>query len=212
MDNAIFKIYKKLHTYFGPQKWWPARNSFEVIVGAILTQNTNWQNVERAIANLRKENFLTPDKLKNISSRKLAKLIKPAGYFNIKTKRLKSFLKYFFSQYNGHLDKMRRQSLRVLREELLCVNGIGPETADSILLYALDKPSFVVDAYTKRVFSRHSFIKETDDYQFVQRFFMERLPADKNIYNEYHALIVKLAKEFCSKRKSKCGECVLKNN
>jgi len=212
MDNAIFKVYKKLSAHFGPQKWWPARSSFEVIIGAILTQNTNWQNVERAIANLKEESLLTPDKLRNTKSAKLAKLIRPAGYFNIKTKRLKNFLRYFFNRYNGRIDNMRKAPGEALRKELLAVNGIGPETADSILLYALGKPFFVVDAYTKRIFSRHGFINETDDYSKVQRFFMERLPKDKNIYNEYHALIVKLAKEFCSKKKSKCTECVLRDS
>ena len=209
LSNTLKKIYKKLFTAFGPQHWWPGDTPFEVIVGAILTQNTAWKNVEKAIHNLKKAKVLQPKKMHDLSERELAKLIRPAGYFNIKAKRLKHFLNYLFDRYGGRLDRMFRKRTDALRRELLSVNGIGPETADSILLYAGNHPVFVVDAYTKRIFSRHQIIKEDTDYHDIQKLFVDNLPHDVKIFNEYHALIVSIGKDFCRNRKPLCSRCPL---
>lgn len=204
------EIYRRLMAKFGPQKWWPAKSRFEVVIGAILTQNTNWANVERAIANLREENLLTPHKLKTINIKRLSSLIRPAGYFNIKAKRLKNFVEFLFKEYNGNLDKMAKEYWPNLRMKLLTVNGIGPETADSILLYAFEKPVFVVDAYTKRLLSRHNLIGRHADYQAIQSYFMDNLSQNAKMYNEYHALLVRLGKDLC-KSKPLCEICPLNN-
>ena len=204
------EIYKRLLLKFGPQRWWPAKTRFEVIIGAILTQNTSWSNVEKAIGNLRRAQLLKPARLKNIHVKKLASLIKPAGYFNIKARRLKNFIDFLFKQYHGDLEKMGREYWPNLRIKLLSVNGIGPETADSILLYALEKPVFVVDAYTKRILSRHNLISRRADYQTLQSIFMDNLNQDAKMFNEYHALMVRLGKELC-KAKPLCEICPLNN-
>ncbi|MDP8212294.1 MAG: endonuclease III domain-containing protein [Candidatus Zapsychrus exili] len=206
--TILSNIYKSLYAAFGKQHWWPGKTKFEVIVGAILTQNTNWSNVERAINNLRKAKLLTISSLSDIPHKKLAVLIRPAGYFNVKAVRLKNFVDFLYLEYKGSLKKMESESLDVLRERLLSVNGIGPETADSILLYAFNKPIFVVDAYTKRIFSRHKVINKNDDYKKVQDIFMSNLSHDVKIFNEYHALVVRLAKEHC-KTKPSCENCPL---
>ncbi len=179
-------------------------------MGAILTQNTNWQNVERAIVNIKKAKALDARKLYRMPQKKLAKLLRPAGYFNIKAKRLKNFLKFYLDSYSANMRKMRAANTDVLRGQLLSVNGIGEETADSILLYALNKPVFVVDAYTKRFSSRHGLTPEDSDYQAVQRFFTQNLESSVQLFNEYHALIVRLAKEYCLKSKPKCAVCPLR--
>lgn len=210
MALTLSAIYKKLYSRFGPQYWWPADTPFEVMVGAVLTQNTSWQNVEKAIKNLKQNKLLEPQKLFRLPKRKLAGLIRPAGYFNIKAKRLKNFLDFFLLVYQGKVKKMAARDAFRLRQQLLSVNGIGPETADSILLYALAKPVFVVDAYTKRIFSRHRLIKEDADYAMVQDLFMRNIKKDVKMFNEYHALLVKLGKEFCLKNKPKCEICPLK--
>jgi len=209
ISNSLKKAYNKLFKAFGPQRWWPGDTPFEVIVGAILTQNTAWKNVEKAIHNLKKAKVLQPKKMHDLSERELAKLIRPAGYFNIKAKRLKHFLNYLFDRYGGRLDRMFRKRTDALRRELLSVNGIGPETADSILLYAGNHPVFVVDAYTKRIFSRHQIIKEDTDYHDIQKLFVDNLPHDVKIFNEYHALIVSIGKDFCRNRKPLCSRCPL---
>jgi len=209
MKRSLNSIYRKLLYEFGPQKWWPADTDFEVMIGAILTQNTNWKNVEQAIANLKDERVLTPQKMRQLSLKKIAKLITPAGFFNIKAKRIKEFLNYLFDNYAGSIKKMLAKDVLILRQELLLVNGIGPETADSILLYALNKPVFVVDAYTKRVLSRHKLIKADALYQDVQNIFMKNLNNDVKLFNEYHALLVKLAKIYCLKSNPKCESCPL---
>jgi endonuclease-3 related protein len=179
-------------------------------VGAILTQNTSWNNVKKAIDNLKKKKFLEPSRLYRLSHKRLALFIKPAGYYNIKAKRLKEFLSFLFKSYKGNLRTMTREDTQELREKLLSVNGIGQETADSILLYALKKPVFVVDAYTKRILWRHRFIKEDSHYEEIQNLFMKNLKKDVRLFNEYHALLVKLGKDFCLKRKPKCDICPLK--
>ncbi len=210
MNQSNLKdIYNKLYRFYGPQGWWPAHTRFEVIVGAILTQNTAWTNVEKAIRNLKKAKVLKPVKMKRADARTIAKLIKPSGYYNIKSKRLRNFMNFLFDGYNGSLKNISAQKTDKLRRELLAVNGIGPETCDSILLYAFQKPVFVVDAYTKRIFSRHGFFREEATYDEVQQFFMTKLPKDTKLYNEYHALIVRLGKEFCKKRPS-CKMCPIR--
>ncbi len=210
MKRKLGLIYSKLYAAFGPQHWWPGDSSFEVMVGAILTQNTSWLNVEKAIRNLKKHKVLAPDKLSRLSSRKTAKLIRPAGYYNIKTARLKEFLNFLLLKYRSNMRKMAAVNTFRLRQELLLVKGIGPETADSILLYALNKPVFVVDAYTRRVFSRHGLINKEADYHDVQDLFMRHLKPDVRVFNEYHALLVRVGKDFCLKSKPKCAICPLR--
>lgn len=210
MKDKLELIYKNLYSCFGPQYWWPADTPFEVIIGAILTQNTNWQNVERAIDNLKRNKLIRPNKLFLLSDKKLASLIRPAGYYNIKTKRIKNFLKFFFQDYKGSVKKLSLRDKYKLRKELLLLNGIGPETADSILLYALGKSIFVVDAYTKRILLRHKIIKEGSDYQEIQNLFMQNLKNEVKLFNEFHALLVKLGKDFCLKSKPRCDICPLK--
>ena len=211
MVRRLDFVYQKLYSLFGSQHWWPADTRFEVIIGAILTQNTNWLNVEKAISNLKKHKLLQPHKLYKLSHKRLASLIRPAGYYNIKAKRLKSFLKFFMKYYNGNVKKMSGIDTSSLRQQLLSVKGIGPETADSILLYALDRPIFVVDAYTKRILLRHHFIGEDVGYDEIQNLFMQNLKSGVELFNEYHALLVKLGKEFCLKNKPRCEICPLKS-
>ncbi|MBI5415472.1 MAG: endonuclease III domain-containing protein [Candidatus Omnitrophica bacterium] len=181
--TSLLQIYQKLYKEFGPQHWWPARTKFEVIVGAILTQNTNWGNVEKAIQRLKAAGVLSGRALRDIPDAKLAALIKPAGYFNVKARRLKNFIHFFFAEYRGDLKAMGREDWPKLREKLLAVNGIGTETADSILLYALDKPVFVVDAYTKRFLYRHNLVDHKVDYHRVQELFMSAFDHDVAMFN-----------------------------
>ena len=210
MKRKLGLIYKKLFSYFGPQHWWPGDSPFEVIVGAILTQNTNWNNVEKAINNLKRENLLIPRKLDGISQQRLASLIRPCGYFNIKAKRLKSFLSVLFGSYQGSLKNMFDLPTPRLREALLDIKGIGPETADSILLYAAQRPVFVVDAYTKRILLRQRLISENSSYGEIQDLFMRNLKENVSFFNEYHALLVKLGKETCAKSNPKCSLCPIR--
>ena len=205
---VLQEIYDKLYAAFGPQRWWPGDTPFEIIVGAILTQNTNWTNVEKAIANLKAARCLTADGLRRISIPRLAHLIKPSGYFNIKARRLKNFIAFLFSEFGGDLERMAAEDLSVLRPKILGVNGIGPETADSILLYALNKPVFVVDAYTKRFLYRHGLAEQESDYHFLQKLLVDSCRRDVALYNEYHALIVMLGKKFCRPHPS-CETCPL---
>lgn len=207
-SEDLVDIYDRLFAAFGPQHWWPAESRFEMIVGAILTQNTAWKNVEKAIASLKSNAVLTPATLREISQSDLSLRIRSSGFFNLKALRLKAFIGFLFDEYDGSLNKMFAESGDRLREKLLAIKGLGPETVDSILLYAGDYPYFVVDAYTRRIFSRHDLIDPKSTYQTIQDFFMERLPADVRLYNEYHALIVKLAKQFC-KKEPECLSCPL---
>ncbi len=206
--TSLLQIYQKLYQEFGPQYWWPAETQFEVIVGAILTQNTNWGNVEKAILRLKAEKVLSERALRDIPAGKLAALIKPAGYFNVKARRLKNFIRFMFKEYDGSLKAMGREELSHLRHKLLAVNGIGPETADSILLYALDKPVFVVDAYTKRFLYRHNLISPKAEYHQIQDLFTKHFDADIPLFQEYHALIVALGKNYC-KPTPLCDRCPL---
>lgn len=211
MKQQLQRIYAILYRHFGPQHWWPAKTTLEVIVGAILTQNTAWTNVERAISNLRTKRFLSFQRLLDCDQRKLAKAITSAGYFNVKAKRLKNLLVFFRDRYRGNLAATRTVKTSVLRQELLAVNGVGPETADSILLYAFRRPRFVVDAYTKRIFSRVRLIPQEASYESVQALFEQHLPADARLFNEYHALLVKLGKEYCKKKNPSCTGCPLRD-
>jgi endonuclease-3 related protein len=207
-SNKLLSVYKILRKTYGPQGWWPARTPFEVIVGAILTQNTAWTNVEKAILNLKKNRALSPRKIEKIGERTLARLIRPAGYYNIKARRLKNFISFLYSGYGGSVKMLSSEEPARLKEILLSVNGIGPETCDSIMLYALNKPVFVVDAYTRRIFSRHSHFASSAGYHDIQKYFMDNLPKNIKLYNEYHALIVRLAKDFC-RTKPNCKNCPL---
>lgn len=208
MKKTLNNIFTKLYASFGPQHWWPGETPFEVSVGAILTQNTNWSNVEKAIGNLKRAGMLTPVKLHRMPAPGLAKLIRPAGYFNIKAKRLKNFITFLMHDYRGRMSGMRKVDLPVIRGKLLAVNGIGPETADSIILYALEKPVFVIDAYTKRVLSRHTIMDHAASYDEFQNLFHTHVREDVQLFNEYHALFVKLAKEHC-RTKPLCTGCPL---
>jgi endonuclease-3 related protein len=208
ITEQLTEIYQLLFDRFGPQSWWPGETPFEIITGAILTQNTNWANVEKAIANLKSAHLLTPEKLYHLNVSELAELIRPAGYYNIKSKRLKSFLYWLFRNYDGRLANLENLDTDRLRAELLAVKGIGPETADSILLYAFNRPIFVVDAYTARVAVRHGLIEPDVDYEQLRDLFQSNLPQDPRLFNEYHALLVRLGKEFC-RPNAKCPTCPL---
>lgn len=206
--DLLQEAFDRLLAHFGPRHWWPGETPFEVMVGAILTQNTNWKNVELAIAHLKTAGVLSPHAMLQLSPEILSELIRPAGYFRVKASRLQSFLRYFVECYDGDVEQMLPRSLATLREELLAVRGIGPETADSILLYALGKPIFVIDAYTKRVLTRHALCNEEDGYAELQELFLGALPSDVALFNEYHALIVELGKTFC-RPKPQCQGCPL---
>ncbi len=206
--RRLLNIYEELFKTFGPRHWWPAETPFEVVVGAILTQNTAWTNVEKAIANLKERDLIHPERLASLDPGQLAGHLRPSGFFNVKTRRLRSFLTFFMNTYGGSLDLMGRRGIGALREELLAVNGIGPETADSILLYALQKPIFVVDAYTRRIFHRLGLSSADASYDDLQGMFESALPRDLGLFNEYHALIVALGKNTC-KPKPRCESCPL---
>jgi endonuclease-3 related protein len=206
--KILVEMYERLMDTVGPRYWWPGESPFEVIVGAILTQNTSWANVEKAIDNLKKAGILNPLGIRGLDGDELAQIIKPSGFYRLKASRLKRFVDFFCDEFDGNMSRMRSQDLGSLRERLLKVNGIGPETADSILLYALGKPIFVVDAYTRRIFSRHDLISERWSYEEVQDMVMGELGRDVGIYNEFHALLVFLGKYWC-RRIPRCGGCPL---
>ena len=198
-----------LDAHFGDLHWWPADAPFEVIVGAILTQNTAWRNVTLAIAKLKEAAVLSPDGLDGISQDGLADLIRSSGYYRIKAGRLKAFVRFLKREYASSLERLAGEETATLRRKLLGVHGVGEETADSILLYACRKPVFVVDAYTKRILTRHDIVHEKASYAEIQTLFMKNLPPDVQLYNQYHALMVHAGKEFCRKRKL-CPECPLR--
>lgn len=209
LNELLKTMYGKLYANFGPQHWWPGDTPFEVAVGAILTQNTNWENVERAIGNLKQHKLLGATKMHALSLNKLAALIRSAGYYNVKARRLKAFLDFLIENYAGSFKRMGRVETPDLRRKLLGVNGIGPETADSILLYALRRPVFVIDAYTRRVFSRHGIIGHDEPYEVYQGLFHSALEQETQLYNEYHALLVRVGKINCRPRKPICATCPL---
>ena len=208
-SQIISSAFKRMYQAFGPQDWWPGDSPLEIMVGAVLTQNTNWANVEIAISNLKKEKMLSLKALKEVNSNKLAKLIRPSGYYNIKAKRLKNLINFIFSEYNGSLKKMFLEPDKNLRKKLLSVNGVGKETADSIMCYAGKKTVFVIDAYTKRIFSRLGICKKDIEYDEIQGIFCKHLKERYQLFNEYHALIVNLGKNYC-KPKPLCDNCPLK--
>lgn len=209
MRALLLGIYHKLYKSYGPQHWWPGENPFEVIVGAILTQNTSWKNVERAIQSLKRKGVLSPEGIRNLKRSELSRLIKSSGYYRIKADRLKFFIEFLFKYYHGDLEIMRKEEPGRLRERLLQIKGIGPETADSILLYGFGIPIFVVDAYTRRILSRHGVVSEKASYEEVQGLFMNHLPHQERLFNEFHALLVRLGKTVC-KKIPKCDICPLR--
>ena len=202
-------IYRRLDDYFGPLNWWPAEDSFEVIVGAILTQNTNWTNVEKSIETLKLADLLSFDSLLHMPEEQLAGLIRSSGYHSLKARRLKNLLEMVAEEYDGDLTLLFAKDTPSARKALLRVKGIGPETADSILLYAGEHPTFVVDAYTHRILSRHNMVPESCDYQTIQDLFMDNLEHDVTMFNQYHALLVMTAKRFCKKPEPLCSQCPL---
>ncbi len=210
MRDKLQDIYSRLYAHFGPQHWWPQSDgAFEIIVGAILTQNTAWTNVEQALANLRRAGLLTPTRLHRSRRSRIARLIRPSGFFRLKTKKLQAFTRFLFEKHHGRLAQLFALDAETMRQELLAVYGIGPETADSIVLYAAHKPMFVVDAYTRRICSRLGLSRDDASYDELQQLFMRHLPRETKMYNEYHALFVALGKNVCRKRACKCSICPL---
>ncbi|MDP7141023.1 MAG: endonuclease III domain-containing protein [Candidatus Woesearchaeota archaeon] len=227
--NNLMQLYSKFYDKFGAQGWWPVAKKgsikpsyhnkelltetqkLEICFGAILTQNTNWKNVEKAIINLNKEKLIDIRKINKVNQEELAGLIRSAGYFNQKAVKLKVFCEYLERNYDSSFDLFFKKPIKELREELLSIKGIGPETADSIILYAAQKPMFVVDAYTKRIMHKLGYCDENVSYDELQKMFTLSLPKDVKLFNEYHALLVQFGKEHCRK-KAKCEECFLRNH
>jgi endonuclease III related protein len=209
MTSNLHQAYERLLRTFGPQHWWPGDSPFEIMVGAVLVQNTAWRNVERAIENLREAGVMEPRRLYDVPPAELSELIRPAGYYQIKTKRLRNLLKFIIDEFGGSLDAMFHTGLATLREQLLAIHGIGPETADAILLYAGGLPTFVVDTYTHRVLARHGWIGYDAAYDEIKEHFESTLPAEAALFNEYHALLVRTGKDFCKRSKPKCEMCPL---
>jgi endonuclease III related protein len=207
--KRLLRIYETLDRFYGDLHWWPGETPFEVAVGAILTQNTNWANVQMAIGRLKAEGVLDPWSLHSLDDEVLAGLIRPSGYFRVKTRRLKAFLRVLCGEFAGDLERMLSGSLTLARQRLLAIPGVGDETADSMLLYAGGRPVFVVDAYTRRILTRHGLLGGGRSYGEIQRLFMSCLPPDAALYNQYHALIVETAKRYCRKVPN-CGDCPLK--
>ncbi|MEW6502201.1 MAG: endonuclease III domain-containing protein [Thermodesulfobacteriota bacterium] len=210
MRQRLLDIYQALFDCFGPQHWWPGETPLEILVGAVLTQNTNWSNVSRAIDNLRRAGLLSLDALVHLPTPLLAEQIRPSGYYNLKAVRLQNLLHHIAASAGSVEGYFDRRPTASLREELLAIKGIGPETADSILLYAGNKPTFVVDAYTHRILNRHGLVADESDYHELQALFLDHLEPDVTLFNEYHALIVRTAKEFCRKSNPACDACPLK--
>jgi len=209
-EEKIRAFYGAMLAAYGPQGWWPARTPFETIVGAILTQNTNWKNVERAVANLDREGLLAPEALDAADAARLGQVIRPAGYFRVKAKRLKNFVRMLAEDFGGDLDALFALPTAALRETVLFVTGIGPETADSIVLYAAGRPVFVVDAYTARIFFRHGLIEAETTYEEIQDLAQSALAEDAKVFGEYHALLVAVGKRHCKKQAPLCEGCPLR--
>jgi endonuclease III related protein len=209
-SGALLRYYEAMSGTLGPMHWWPAQTPFEVIVGAILTQSTAWGNVERAIANLRSARMLTPSAMLRVRTARLAALVRPSGYFRQKARKLKAFVRFLQTGYAGSLKRMFQTPTLELREKLMSVHGIGPETADSILLYAGNHPVFVVDAYTHRIFGRHGITYGKPDYEKVRTLVETSIPRRPELFNEFHALIVNTGKNWCRKSAPRCEECPLR--
>lgn len=208
IDRILLDIYQRLMAHYGPQHWWPAREPFEVIAGAILTQSAAWTNVEKAIANLKAAGALSPVALRQLPHSEVARLIYPSGYYNVKARKLQAFASWFGEQYHDNLERLFASDIDSLRQQLLGIYGIGEETADSIILYAANKPSFVIDAYTRRIIGRLGLAPRSNSYAAYQALFMSNLPSDARLFNEYHALLVRLAKSVCRARPL-CQTCCL---
>jgi len=210
LSQKLLNIYQQLIDCYGPQHWWPAQEPFEVMVGAILTQSAAWLNVEKAIANLKAAKALSPQVLRQLNQPEIATLIRPCGYYNAKTLKLKALAHWLGEHYNDNLDKLFANDTNSLRQQLLSIYGIGQETADSIILYAANKPIFVIDAYTRHIINHIGLTPENNSYNAYQLLFMDNLPADVRLFNEYHALLVHLAKNVCRSRPL-CRQCCLNN-
>jgi len=207
--QLLLDIYHRLMAHYGPQRWWPADTPFEVMVGAILTQSAAWGNVEKAIANLKAAGALSPEGIRRLPLAELSGIIRPSGYFNAKARKLKSLVNWLIESCDDDLTRLFAADVFSLRGQLLPVHGIGPETADSIILYAAGKPVFVIDAYTRRIMSRLGQVTENDSYGAYQDLFTKNLPADVHLFNEYHALLVCLAKNVCRRNQPLCLKCCL---
>jgi endonuclease III related protein len=207
--QLLLEIYRRLFELYGPQHWWPGESPFEVMVGAILTQSTAWQNVEKAITNLKNAGIMSPSALRDISTQELAKLIYPAGYYNAKALKLQALVNWLWVFYGDNLRQVFALNTETLRTQLLAIHGIGPETADSILLYAANKPVFVIDTYTRRIIHRLDLTPENDSYDAYQTLFTGSLPQNTQLFNEYHACLVRLGKEACWKQPHCDGCCLL---
>lgn len=206
--RRLLDIYRRLADHYGPTHWWPGDSPFEIAVGAILTQNTAWGNVEKAIENLKRLRLLSARKILASADATLETALTPSGYFRVKARRLRSFCAYLVERHGASMKRMARQPLQTLRPELLDVYGIGPETADDILLYACEKPVFVVDAYTRRILSRHGLVPPDIAYEPLRAFFERRLDSDAHMFKEYHGLLVWAGKDFCRKI-PRCAGCPL---
>lgn len=209
IGTELQRIYDLLLTHYGVQNWWPAESAWEIMVGAILTQNTSWTNVARALDNLRRENLLSPAAMRELEIGRLQELVRSAGFVTSKPKRLKGLAEFLFEHYDGDPANLRGADLGTQRAQLLALNGIGPETADDILLYVAEQPTFVIDAYTRRIFYRLGWVPETITYHELQALFMSHLPADVALFKEYHALLDVHAKRTCTKRAPRCEACPL---
>jgi endonuclease-3 related protein len=205
----LLRLYAALERRFGPQRWWPGRTPFEVAVGAILTQHTAWTNVERALRALRAEGLLVPRRLAAVPPARLERLIRPAGTFRVKARRLSAFVRFVEGRLRGRLGRLQREAVPALRAALLAVPGLGPETTDAILLYAGHRPVFVVDAYTRRLLGRHGLTARAASYEAVRSFMEAHLPSDPALFNEYHALLVAAGKRYC-RPVPRCRECPLR--
>lgn len=203
-EALLLNMYEAMASALGPSYWWPGGSGFEVMVGAVLTQNTSWVNVAKAIDQLKARELLLPERMYLLPEAELAEYIRPAGYFRVKAARLKNLLVFLKNECRFDLEALQRQEVAALRDKLLQVRGVGPETADAILLYALGLPSFVVDAYTRRICTRHGLLPEDVDYEELRAYFMDVLPEDVQLYNEYHALVVRTAKGWCKKNEPRC--------
>ena len=207
--RTLEAFYRRMAAHYGPTHWWPGDSAFEIAIGAILTQNTAWTNVEKAIANLKRARLLSPRKMVACPVDELEAALRPSGYFRQKAKRVRLFCQHLIGHYRGSVVRMARRPLPELREELLALNGIGPETADDILLYACEKPVFVVDAYTRRILSRHGLVPPDIGYEPLRALFERHLDEDIHTFKEYHGLIVWTGKDFCRKQPD-CGACPLR--
>lgn len=211
MQKRLLNIFHTLLESFGKRNWWPGETEIEIIIGAVLTQNTSWKNVEKAITNLRKHNALDINTLHGMDRERLADIIKPSGFYNIKSTRLKNIIKVIHDDFSGNINELKEINILKMRGKLLGINGIGRETADSIILYALNKPIFVIDAYTKRFLTNHGIHDGDKGYDELQELFMKNLPHDTYLFNEFHALIVCLCQSFC-KKVPLCKGCPLEKD